>query len=571
MTGIPCPTHVELLIDTALAWAANDPDAETRSELAHLIEAAHRGDPGSAADLADRFAGNLQFGTAGLRGALGAGPNRMNQVVVSYAAAGLGAYLNMNKATGDLNPTVVIGYDGRKNSREFAVLSAEILAGAGIAVQLMPTLTPTPVLAFAVRHLNASAGVMVTASHNPAADNGYKVYLGGSDGGSQIISPADAEIASCIATSSRMPVSELPRGAYSLVDQEALDAYTARTASIVPPPAAPIRFVHTAMHGVATEVFHQVLDRAGFPHPIPVQEQAHPDGTFPTVTFPNPEEQGALDLAFAVARAHHVDLIIAHDPDADRLSVAIPDKTAEGYRRLTGNEVGLLLGWWIARTTQPSDWIRRPALTDATFACSIVSSPALKLVADAYQLNHVTTLTGFKWISRAPGLLFGFEEALGYLVDPAAVHDKDGISAAMMFLSMAATLAGQGQTVSDALDAFSMRFGHHRSDQVSLRVDDLGSLMHRLRTSPPRTIADVEVATALDYLDGVDGLPASDVLRYDLLDGTRVMVRPSGTEPKLKIYVDVVATDGDLSTRALTASERLSDVVTFMTRLLSAG
>lgn len=566
MNAAPCPTKLEMLIDQALAWAAQDPDPETRAELTELVTAAHHGDVDAQHELADRFAGRLQFGTAGLRGELGAGPNRMNHVVVAHAAAGLASYLNSSV---ERTPAVVIGYDGRKNSKTFAALSAAILAGAGARVQLMPSLTPTPVLAFAVRHLQMDAGIMVTASHNPASDNGYKVYLGGADGGSQIISPSDEEISAHIEQAAHTKVLDLPHGEYETVPAAVLDAYVQRTSGLVPVPAAQLRVVHTAMHGVATAVFDRVLKAAGFSPAISVTVQADPDPAFPTVAFPNPEEAGALEHAFATARETAADLIIAHDPDADRLAVAIPDSSPEGYRRLTGNEVGLLLGWWIARTSQANDWVYRPDTTDRAFACSIVSSPALKIVAEAYGLNHCYTLTGFKWISRAPGLLFGFEEALGYLVDPEAVHDKDGISASMLFLSMASSLAGQGQTVQDALDAFSMRFGHHLSEQVSLRVDGLSQLMERLRSTDVLQIGGSPVVAVTDFLEGAEGLPASNLLRYQLDDGTRVMVRPSGTEPKLKVYVDVVSTAGDLAQRKVDAAVRRDLIISAMTELLA--
>ncbi|MDF2579064.1 MAG: phosphomannomutase [Microbacterium sp.] len=403
--------------DAARAWLAQDPDPETRDELAAVIAAAEAGDAVAAADLVDRFGTRLAFGTAGLRGRLGAGSNRMNRVLVTQAAAGLAAYL-LEKAGPDAPPVVVIGYDGRRGSARFAQDSAEIFAGAGLRAILLPRLLPTPVLAFAVRHLGADAGVMVTASHNPPDDNGYKVYLGGADDGSQIVPPADAEIAAHIQrVADAGDISVLPRSErYETADDAVVEAYVAATATVAPAPAGAngMRWVYTAMHGVGTETMLRILDAAGYPHPVQVAEQAEPDGRFPTVAFPNPEEPGAMDLALETARANDAEFILANDPDADRLAVAIPDAAAEGgWRRLTGNQIGLLLGWRAARRAAEGG-----TTPGASLACSLVSSPALQVVAERYGLDFHATLTGFKWISRAPGLVFGFEEALGYLVNP---------------------------------------------------------------------------------------------------------------------------------------------------------
>ncbi|MDL9980275.1 phospho-sugar mutase [Microbacterium candidum] len=522
----------EGLLARAQAWLAQDPDAETRLELEELLLRAETGDEDAAADLARRFDGRLEFGTAGLRGELGAGSARMNRVLVAQAAAGLAAYLLEHGA----EPTVVIGYDGRRNSHVFAVDSAEIFAGAGLRAILMPRLLPTPVLAFAVRELDAAAGVMVTASHNPPNDNGYKVYLGGADEGSQIVPPADAEIAAHIERiAATTTVDALPRSVgYSTAAEEVVDAYIAATASVAPAPAgaAGLRWVYTAMHGVGWETFRAIVDRAGYPAPVTVTAQIEPDGTFPTVAFPNPEEPGALDLAYETARESGAELIIANDPDADRLAVAIPDASVEGgWRRLTGNEVGLLLGWRGARLAD-----------GGSLACSLVSSPGLEAVARHYGLDFHATLTGFKWISRAPGIRFGFEEALGYLVNPDTVRDKDGVSAAIAFLGMVTAARGEGRTVADLLAEFGDTFGHFASDQISLRVDDLsiiGRIMAGLRERRPSSVGDIEVEQFDDLAEGSGDLPPGDVVRLFLAGGSRVVVRPSGTEPKLKAYLDV--------------------------------
>ncbi|AUG30451.1 MULTISPECIES: phospho-sugar mutase [Microbacterium] len=551
------------VLDAARAWLAQDPDPETRAELTALLDAAASGDAAASADLADRFGARLQFGTAGLRGRLGAGSNRMNRVLVSQAAAGFAAYLR-EKAGPDAAPLVVIGYDGRRNSDVFARDSAELFAGAGLRAVLLPRMLPTPVLAFAVRHLGAAAGVMVTASHNPPDDNGYKVYLGGADQGSQIVSPADAEIAAHIdRVAAGAAVPDLPRGTYEIAEESVIEAYVAATAAVAPATAgaAGMTWVYTAMHGVGSETLHAILELAGYPRPTVVEAQIAPDGRFPTVAFPNPEEPGAMDLAFETARAADAEFVIANDPDADRLAVALPDPSADGgWRALTGNEIGLLLGWRAAaRAAERGE--------TGSLACSLVSSPGLQAVAEHYGLDFHATLTGFKWISRAPGILFGFEEALGYLVNPETVRDKDGISAAIAILGMIAEARERGEGLGDLLRRFQDTFGFFASGQVSLRVDDLsviGRIMSALRAAPPTRLGEVAVERIDDLLTGVDGFPPGDVLRLWLDDGSRLIVRPSGTEPKLKAYLDVRGTSAadaqarlaalDAATRALIAA-----------------
>ncbi|UAJ80528.1 phospho-sugar mutase [Leifsonia sp. ZF2019] len=548
------------LLAAARAWQDQDPDPETRAELETLVAAAADGSADALADLHSRFDTRLAFGTAGLRGEIAAGPNRMNRVLVSQAAAGFARWLLEH--AGGVTPSVVIGYDGRKNSDVFARDTAELMAGAGVRAVLLPRLLPTPVLAFAVRHLDASAGVMVTASHNPPNDNGYKVYLGGEDHGSQIVSPTDAEIAAHIIEVASGSVSDLPRSEqYEIASDDVERAYidaTARVAATGAPRDA-VSFAYTAMHGVGWRTARDVFAAAGFAEPQVVAAQIDPDPAFPTVSFPNPEEPGAMDLAFETARATGVDLVIANDPDADRLAVAIPDpSSADDYRRLSGNEVGALLGW---RAAELAEAAAGDGAADGVLACSIVSSPALAAVAEAYHLDFADTLTGFKWVSRAPGLIFGFEEALGYLVNPGTVRDKDGISAATALLDLASTLAAEGLTIADRLDAFAERFGYFASDQISLRVTDLSridAIMAALRATPPSTLGDVKVDRIDDLRDGFGGLPPSDVLRILLEDGSRVMVRPSGTEPKLKIYIDASSDEGTLAERRATATARVA-------------
>ncbi len=540
------------LIEEAQAWLDQDPDDTTSAELAALIAAAEVGEPGP---LAERFAGRLEFGTAGLRGELGAGPTRMNRVLVTQAAAGLAAYLLSREPS----PSIVIGYDARTNSEVFARDTAVIMAGAGVRTTLLPRMLPTPVLAFAVRHLDASAGVMVTASHNPPRDNGYKVYLGGENHGSQIVPPADADIAADIALIAAGSIIDLPRSTdFIVADDAILDEYVRRTAELANVPA-PVSFVYSAMHGVGWETASRVFEAAGFDAPALVTEQIEPDAAFPTVAFPNPEEPGAMDLTLARALEVGADVAIVNDPDADRLAVAIP--TSEGWRALRGNEVGFLLGWRAAQRSGP----------DGVLAASIVSSPALRQIALQTGLEYVDTLTGFKWISRVPGLVYGYEEALGYLVDPAKVRDKDGISAAIDFLSLVSELKAQGRTIVDHLADFASEFGAHASGQISLRVDDLadiGRMMAALRAAPPASIGAFPVASIDDFIDGFEQYPASDILRIHLANGARVIVRPSGTEPKLKVYLDASITEGDAAARQSAASAVIADLDAGMRTLL---
>jgi phosphomannomutase len=570
-TGVPVARQSDDadLFSRVQAWRAQDPDAETAAELDALLASAKAGNTAAVTELRSRFDERLEFGTAGLRGRIEAGPNRMNRVLVSQAAAGLAAYLLQKDRhrQEDGTPSVVIGYDGRKNSRIFATDTAEIMAGAGVRAILLPRLLPTPVLAFAVRHLGTSAGVMVTASHNPPQDNGYKVYLGGDDHGSQIVPPADAEIAhQILLAATEQNVLNMPRAEYAIAGEEILDEYVRRTAALSTTTATELRFVYTAMHGVGWETASRVFAAAGFGQPIVVAEQIDPDPTFHTVAFPNPEEPGALDLAFATATEARADVIIANDPDADRLAVAVP--TAEGgWRRLSGNEVGSLFGWRIAeRLESTGDGV------DATFAASIVSSPALREIASRYRLDYADTLTGFKWVSRVPGLAYGFEEALGYLVDPAKVRDKDGISAAVEFLGLMAELAKSGTTFADHERAFAEKFGAFASSQISLRMTDLAEIpriMNRIRQNPPASIGQSRVDRIDDFADGFEEFPPGDILRIWLADGSRVILRPSGTEPKLKVYIDASSTDGTATERRSSADRTVAELDAAMRELLA--
>ncbi|MET9387353.1 phospho-sugar mutase [Streptomyces sp. NPDC002928] len=529
------------LIARATSWLAEDPDADTRAELAELIDA------GDHAELAARFSGTLQFGTAGLRGELGAGPMRMNRSVVIRAAAGLAAYLKKNGSTDGL---VVIGYDARHKSADFARDTAAVMTGAGLRAAVLPRPLPTPVLAYAIRHLGAVAGVEVTASHNPPRDNGYKVYLGD---GSQIVPPADAEIAAEIDAIASLNDVPRPQAGWESLDDSVLNAYLARTdAALSPTSPRTARTVYTAMHGVGKDVLLAAFARAGFPEPVLVAEQAEPDPDFPTVAFPNPEEPGAMDLAFAKARETDPDLVIANDPDADRCAVAVKENGA--WRMLRGDEVGSLLA---------AHLVRRGAT--GTFAESIVSSSLLGRIAEKAGLPYEETLTGFKWIARVEGLRYGYEEALGYCVDPDGVRDKDGITAALLITELAAELKEEGRTLLDLLDDLAVEHGLHATDQLSARVEDLSVIadaMRRLREQPPTELAGLPITRAEDLTRGTDTLPPTDGLRYTL-DGARVVVRPSGTEPKLKCYLEVVVpvgTHADLPAARARADALLADI-----------
>ncbi len=509
------------LLTRARAWAAEDPDLQTQAELLQVIADVEAG--GDASDLADRFAGTLEFGTAGLRGALGAGPNRMNRIVVTRAAAGLAAYLN---DTGHRRGSVVIGYDARHNSDVFARDTAEVMTGAGLKALMLPRPLPTPLLAFAIRELGCAAGVMVTASHNPPQDNGYKVYLGD---GSQIVPPDDSEIAARIKAVG--PMADVPRGdAGTLLREEIVDNYLDTVADLATDGPRDLRIVYTPLHGVGGASVIQVLETAGFEAPHVVSQQEQPDPDFPTLSFPNPEEPGAMDLAMALAADTSADIIVANDPDADRCAVAVPG--THGWRMLRGDEVGTLLGQHLLSSGRTG-----------TYANSIVSSTLLGKMAAAAGQPHEETLTGFKWISRAPGLAFGYEEALGYCVDPEHVKDKDGVSALLLVCEIAASVKAVGRSLDDLLDDIAIKHGLHATDQLSVRFDDLAAIpatMQRLRQSPPASLGGLAVERIDDLSQGSDTLPPTDGLRFALADNARVIVRPSGTEPKLKCYLEVV-------------------------------
>lgn len=519
------------ITEHAREWAAHDPDPETAAYVLDLVE-----DPKSAAELASRFSGPLAFGTAGLRGEVGAGESRMNRAVVTRATRGLMDWLGRQVD----GARVVVGCDARHGSRDFYTTVAEVISAAGGTALLLPPCLPTPVTAFAVRALGADAGAMITASHNPPADNGYKVYLGGrvatgAASGVQIVPPADAEIMACITAAP--PADQIPRDSLRVERVDVLPEYLETAARNG---VSDLRIVLTAMHGVGGEVARQALNRAGFHDIHVVAEQFAPDPDFPTVAFPNPEEPGALDLAIALASDVDADLIFALDPDADRCAVAIP--TGDGdWRQLSGDETGCLLGDYVAGSCGAG------AGASGVLASSIVSSRLLGSIAAAHGLEHRTTLTGFKWIARVPDLVFGYEEAIGYCCDPAHVRDKDGITAAVTMALLVAGLRADGCAIQDVLDSFAERFGLHATAPVTFRVEEvalISAAMRRLRSAAPAELAGSEVVSVIDLGEGYDGLPPTDGLMLFTAANDRVIIRPSGTEPKLKCYLEVILPGG---------------------------
>jgi phosphomannomutase len=511
------------LLAEVRAWIEDDPDTKTAAELSALLDARDE------SALKKYFAGFLEFGTAGLRGPIGPGPSCMNQAVVGRTAAGLVKYMKERSLT-----SVVIGRDARHGSDIFEQISAEILSGAGLTVSVLPRPLPTPVLAFAVNELHADVGIMITASHNPGSDNGYKVYLGGVvDGvtyrGSQIITPADKQISAHIKGIESLK--SIPRAKkWHILDENIVEKYVERTKVLAPRPGD-LKIVYTAMHGVGTKTLQRVFHRAGFASLILVESQAQPDPDFPTLAFPNPEEAGALDQALETARTFDADLVIANDPDADRCSVAIKDRDLS-WRALRGDEIGAILGEVMARSAK-----------SGTLANSIVSSSVLSKIAARHNLNFEETLTGFKYIAKIPNLIFGYEEAIGFCVDSQTVNDKDGISAALLMAQIATDLSTEGKTLLDLLDDIWKTYGFHATEQISIRVNDLSTisnLMKKLRNNPLSDIAGFKLLAMDDLAIPTNSLPPTDGIRFTLEQNIRIIIRPSGTEPKIKCYMEVV-------------------------------
>jgi phosphomannomutase len=549
----------------AEAWIAADPDPVTRAELADLLAA------GDTAGLADRFGEPLRFGTAGLRAALGAGPARMNRSVVRRTTAGVARWVT-DRGPAAVRSGVVVGRDARRGSAQFAADVADVLASFGIAVHVLSRPLPTPITAFAVRRLGAAAGVMVTASHNPAADNGYKVYAGD---GAQIIPPDDSAIAAA-ADAGAVPSSGTSTGVVAAVEEEMLAGYRAAVLALLDP-AGPrgLRAVYTPMHGVGGAVLPGLLVAAGFDPPLVVTEQAEPDPDFPTVPFPNPEEAGALDLAIATARREGADVVLANDPDADRVAVAVPGRDGQ-WRAFTGDELGILIA---------DRCLRASSGPGRLLATTVVSSVMLSKLAAEAGVAYQETLTGFKWIARAalqqPGhhLIFGYEEALGYTIGD-VVADKDGMSAALVVAEMAARARAEGRSLLDDLDALSARLGVHLTAQLSQRAEGphgmeaLARVVARWRRDPPTELAGLAVSEVVDLAGGAGGLPPTDALVVRLGGAGRVVLRPSGTEPKLKAYLEVTTDppgSAGLADARLAASQRLDALRGALRPLLEPG
>jgi phosphomannomutase len=560
-------TSLQTLISQVSSWADQDPESDYRDTSLHLLERLTAGDKSALITAEELFESRLAFGTAGIRGTMRGGPNGMNRLVISQTTAGIARYLLEKSPSENPGHHVLIGFDGRHHSETFARDTSEVLSGHGISATLLPRMLPTPVLAFAVRELGATAGVMITASHNPADDNGYKVYFGGEDEGSQIIPPVDTDIEAHIQRVAHTETwSTIPRSTdlVSVIDGDIVEKYllaTLNSLQLAAPMEPAPTVVYTAMHGVGGETFLAAMDKAGLPEPHVVEQQFEPDPDFPTVAFPNPEERGALDLSFEKARSVGADLIIAHDPDADRLAVALPDTSASaGYRALTGNQIGAIFGWHIAQKVRSSGGT-------GTLANSLVSSPVLGKIAEHFGLDHAETLTGFKYVSRVKNLICGFEEALGYLVTPDVVRDKDGISAGLLMVSLAHTLAGEGKTLWDYLHEIEESVGAFASGQVTIRLSPgvAGSTVTTsLRERKLSALGSRSVARFDDFLEGVGNFPKEDILRYYLEDGTRVIARPSGTEAKVKVYID---TEGATSAES---QARLTEVEFDINELVSS-
>lgn len=557
-------------VDQARRWIAHDPDARDRAELAGIVESATRGDVDAQAQLADRMGSPLVFGTAGLRGAVGAGRNRMNTAVVTTATAGLAAVLRADCGRGF---QVVIGYDARHRSDEFARTAAGVVVAAGGSAALLPRPTPTPVLAFAVQHLGADAGIMVTASHNPPSDNGYKVYLGGrmvtaAERGAQLVSPMDARVMAAILAAGWADDVPITSEGWTDLGDEIEDAYASAAAALLSRLAAKtgesadlagLRVVLTAMHGVGAPLATRVLSAAGITDLIPVAEQCDPDPDFPTVPFPNPEEPGTIDMAIDLARRTQADLVVALDPDADRCSIAVPDASIDGgWRQLSGDQLGVILGKHLA-TAHAGE-------PDAVLVRSIVSSSLLDRIAGRYGVGSAQTLTGFKWIARAPGIVYGYEEAIGYCLDPEVVRDKDGITAALLACQLAASGKRAGRSLLDTLDEFAVEYGLHATAPLRFRVGDPGLItaaLAELAADPPRCLAGAPVIDFVDLGMGYRGLAPTAGYRFETDRGDRVVVRPSGTEPKLKCYLEVVEPVPDragLPVARAGADERLAQI-----------
>jgi len=538
------------VIHLAKSWAEHDPDANTKNIILKLIE------DNNLVELNKIFSGDLEFGTAGLRAEIGPGQSRMNRAVVIRATYGLCQYLI--KKYPNKKPKLIVGNDARHMSDEFAVDVCQVAASLGLEVYKLPTKIPTPVLAFGVRHIKADAGVMITASHNPPLDNGYKVY---DEFGAGIIPPMDKEIASLIKLA---PFADEIKKSDNYKQIDLVEEYVERISQVISNKYGDLKVAYTPMHGVGQETFDRCMKKVGFSKSFDVLEQTKPNPDFPTVSFPNPEEKGAMDLLLALAKSKNTDIAIANDPDADRCALAVKDKG--NWKVLTGDEIGYLITWWILKKAE----LENKKLS-GKIAASIVSSSLVPKMAKNNLLTGTTTLTGVKWMGHIENLIFGYEEAIGYCVDPEFVRDKDGVATALLLVELFSHLKSQNLEATDILNEIYEDYGVHVTKQVSFRFDSVEKAKEitiKLTTNAPKEIDEFVIEKVEDMNKGIDNLPASSGVRLTFNNG-RMIIRPSGTEPKLKCYLEVFTSTGDVAINLEKANQRINKLAEKMQELLS--
>ena len=538
------------VIQIAKSWAEHDPDSNTKNQILQLIN------ENNLVELNKIFSGELEFGTAGLRAEIGPGQSRMNRAVVIRATYGLCQYLI--KKYPNKKPKLIVGNDARHMSDEFALDVCQVAASLGLEVFKLPSKLPTPVLAFGVRHLNADAGVMITASHNPPLDNGYKVY---DEFGAGIIPPMDKEIASLIKLA---PYANEIKKSDNYKQIDLVDEYVERISKVISNKFGDLKVAYTPMHGVGQETFDKCMNKVGFSKSIDVAEQTNPDPNFPTVSFPNPEEKGAMDLLLNLAKTKNVDIAIANDPDADRCALAVKDKG--NWKVLNGDEIGFLITWWIIKKAK----LENRKLT-GKIAASIVSSSLVPKMAKNNLLTGTTTLTGVKWMGHIENLIFGYEEAIGYCVDPEFVRDKDGVATALLLVELFSYLKSQNLEALDILNEIYEDYGVHVTKQVSFRFDSVEKAKEitlKLTSDTPKEIDEFVIEKVEDMNKGIENLPPSSGVRLTFNNG-RMIIRPSGTEPKLKCYMEVFTSAGDAAINLEKANQRINKLAEKMHELLS--
>ncbi|MFM1826495.1 MAG: hypothetical protein RLZZ37_1130 [Actinomycetota bacterium] len=538
------------VIQLAKIWAEHDPDLNTKNQILNLIK------ENNLVKLNQIFSGDLEFGTAGLRAEIGPGQSRMNRAVVIRATYGLCQYLI--KKYPNKKPKLIVGNDARHMSEEFALDVCEVAAALGLEVYKLPSKLPTPVLAFGVRHLKADAGVMITASHNPPLDNGYKVY---DEFGAGIIPPMDKEIAALIKLA---PHADEIKKSNDFKQVDLVDDYVERISKFIFNKFGDLKVAYTPMHGVGQETFDKCMKKVGFSKSFDVIEQTKPDPDFPTVSFPNPEEKGAMDLLLSLAKSKNTDIAIANDPDADRCALAVKEKGE--WKVLTGDEIGYLITWWILKKAELEN-----KKLNGKIAASIVSSSLVPKMAKNNLLKGTTTLTGVKWMGHIDNLIFGYEEAIGYCVDPEFVRDKDGVSTALLLVELFSYLKSQNLEALDILNKIYEDYGVHITKQVSFRFDSVEKakrITNELVTNAPKEMGEFIIEKVEDMNKGIDHLPASTGVRLTFNNG-RIIIRPSGTEPKLKCYLEVITSAGDVAINLDKANQRIKKLAEKMQDLLS--